>query len=202
MDEWRAIPSFPEYEVSNLGRIRRVKPGRGAVAGRIIWASENGHDYPRVNLWSGNRRTWMTVHSLVAEAFLGPRPAGYDVNHIDGNKRHPGASNLEYVTRSENLNHAFRTGLKIPLQGEATSSAKLKAVQVIAIREMARTASYVDIAKAFGIDNGRVSRICRGLLWASVGGPRWVTQKQGNNQHHAIRPIPITTIQPVNGGRK
>lgn len=44
-----------------------------------------------------------TIHRLVAEAHLGPRPKGYEVNHIDENKQNNVLENLEYVTHSENM---------------------------------------------------------------------------------------------------
>lgn len=54
------------------------------------------------------------VHRVVYELFVGPIPKGYDINHIDGNKFNNNVCNLEAVTRSENQNHAFRTGLNKP----------------------------------------------------------------------------------------
>ena len=48
-----------------------------------------------------------TVHSLVAEAFLGPRPEGYDIDHINGDKTRNEASNLRYVTHTENMRHFY-----------------------------------------------------------------------------------------------
>lgn len=48
------------------------------------------------------------VHSVVASAFLGRCPSGKEVNHKDGIKSNPNVTNLEYVTRSENLIHAYR----------------------------------------------------------------------------------------------
>ena len=45
-------------------------------------------------------------------AFVGPRPALHETNHIDGNKANNALSNLEYVTKSENTIHAVRLGLR------------------------------------------------------------------------------------------
>lgn len=67
--------------------------------------------YPKVRLFSNGRSIEKTIHRLVAEAFI-PNPLGKtEVNHIDGNKLNNQVENLEWVTRSENELHAFRTGL-------------------------------------------------------------------------------------------
>lgn len=69
--------------------------------------------YLQVDLWKNNIRTKFSVHRLVAEAFI-PNP--YDlpeVNHKDGNRENPNAENLEWCTRSQNINHAIQTGLRV-----------------------------------------------------------------------------------------
>lgn len=61
------------------------------------------------------RKTGMTgfggftkyVHDLVAEQFIGPRPEGYDIDHVDGNRSNNHYTNLEYVTRQENIRRAW-----------------------------------------------------------------------------------------------
>jgi len=45
----------------------------------------------------------ISVHQMVAECYLGPCPAGYEVDHIDGNKINNHISNLQYLTKEENL---------------------------------------------------------------------------------------------------
>ena len=53
----------------------------------------------------------INTHIIIAKEYLGERPEGYQVNHIDGNKLNNHYTNLEYVTQQENLDHALRTGL-------------------------------------------------------------------------------------------
>jgi len=67
--------------------------------------------YPQVCLYLGarNKRATKTVHRLVAEYFL-RKKKGCEVNHKDGNKKNNCASNLEWVTRSENIQHSFKNG--------------------------------------------------------------------------------------------
>lgn len=113
-EEWRTIPAFPDYSASNLGRIRRDTAGQRATVGRIL--RDGVHPvthYRGVTLRddAGRERSAL-IHSLVMSAFVGPRPALHETNHIDGNKANNALSNLEYVTKSENTIHAVRLGLR------------------------------------------------------------------------------------------
>lgn len=109
LERWRPVVGFEGlYEVSEQGRVRRegrtdhnmkAHPSRGYLA---------------VQLWRFGKPSMCLVHCLVAEAFLGLRPDGHEVNHKNGHKHDNKLVNLEYVTRSGNLEHAYRTGLRQP----------------------------------------------------------------------------------------
>jgi len=90
IEEWRTVPGLPGYRVSSLGRV--VSYRRGAPQELAGWTDDGG--YQRV---AGRLR-----HALVAEAFLGPRPASFEVRHLDGDKTNNAVSNLRYGTKSEN----------------------------------------------------------------------------------------------------
>ena len=98
------------YEVSNLGRVRASPAARikGSRPGRILSYSHDDRGYPQVFLYKGYRQHTIKIHRLVAEAFLGPRPAGAQVNHIDGDKTNNRIDNLEWVSNQENCWHAYR----------------------------------------------------------------------------------------------
>lgn len=117
---WRDIPGHEgRYQVSDLGRVRSVdhyartvykdgREGRRLVKGRVLaWGLSRG--YPIVNLFP---KGTVAVHLLVARAFVPGETPGYDVNHIDGVKTNSAASNLEWVTKSRNQQHAVETGLR------------------------------------------------------------------------------------------
>lgn len=96
------IPGFENYEVSNLGNVRNKRTGRILIQ---MLNKEGG--YYRVNL--AGRHHY--VHRLVAMAFFDEDITGKDVNHIDGDHWNNHLSNLEIVTRKENIQHAWDTGL-------------------------------------------------------------------------------------------
>lgn len=95
---WRSIPSHPRYKVSPNGVVIGLR-------GAVLSPSTSAHGYYQVRVDRLTRK----VHHLVAEAFIGPRPMGLVVNHIDGDKKNN--ANLEYVTQRENVMHAHRLGL-------------------------------------------------------------------------------------------
>ena len=109
---WKSVYKFPEYEVSNLGRVRRISAARGAVIGRILRQRRNsGYRYYMVNLYNRGGMKSVYVHRLVARAFVGLCPLGKTVNHKDGKSLNNTASNLDYLTSTEQMQHASRLGL-------------------------------------------------------------------------------------------
>lgn len=109
-EEWRPIPDAPGYDVSTLGRVRSRVRFRGSTEPRILRAAPNiKTGYAQVEL-KGARRGKVTVHSLVLLAFIGPRPDGMQVRHIDGDQSNNSLSNLAYGTVSENQYDQVRHG--------------------------------------------------------------------------------------------
>lgn len=103
---WRAAVGYPDYEVSNLGRVRSLK----FTYPRLLAATANRSGYLRVCLWEGNRSRHKFVHGLVCEAFLGPYPDGQEVRHLNDVKSDNRLTNLTYGTRSENIRDSVRNG--------------------------------------------------------------------------------------------
>ena len=94
------------YEISNYGTIRRV------CDKKIIKCFISNSGYIRVGLQTKNKRKNFSVHVLVANTFL-KQPEGnkFQVNHIDGCKDNLYYKNLEFTTQSDNIKHAYDTGL-------------------------------------------------------------------------------------------
>lgn len=101
---WKVLPSNQNYEVSNKGRVRNLD-------GKILKPNKNSHRYFRIWLTDKKRKKQFYVHRLVAESFLGICPEGKVVNHKNANKLDNRIENLEYVTQSENIQHALSLNL-------------------------------------------------------------------------------------------
>jgi hypothetical protein len=115
------IPCFNyenKYEVSNTGKIRKIKTKRELV-GHI---SRKG--YRRVSLSKDNKNTNQTIHRLVIQSFIGDMPNKV-VNHKNGIKTDNRLENLEWVTISENTQHSFNNGLQIHKKGLESPFAKM-----------------------------------------------------------------------------
>jgi hypothetical protein len=108
MEEWISLKGVVEcgdnYEVSNYGNVRNV------ITKKLL-KPRLKRGYLQVVLYLDGRRKNYNIHRLVALAFMPNKDRSLQVNHKDGNKQNNKLANLEWVTVSENLKHAFKTGL-------------------------------------------------------------------------------------------
>lgn len=144
-----------------------------------IWSHKNqrirkeyldSSGYLSVTLSRNGEKKTVQVHRLVASAWLGERPIGCDVNHIDGIKRNNQPRNLEHISRKENVKHAIRMGLMTPSQTRlkhiGISQRKLSVEQA---REIQRL--YADghlqkhLSEQFGVSKTTIRNIINGLRY-------------------------------------
>lgn len=118
---WKDIAGYEGlYQISNLGRVKRLKTiilykdGRSHTFPEKIRKPVNVHGYLYCNLYKNNEGERKAVHRLVAMAFVENQDSKPQVNHINGDKCDNRAENLEWCTASENNYHAFSTGLSRP----------------------------------------------------------------------------------------
>ena len=101
-ERWKTVDGHPNYEVSSLAKVRNK------VTGNMLTPYDDGKGYLRVKVDGKSLR----LHILVALAFL-PNPDNKPtVNHIHGNKYDNRASQLEWATYSEQIQHVWDTGLR------------------------------------------------------------------------------------------
>lgn len=118
MEVWKPIPGYEgRYEVSDAGRVRSVDhcvpcftgDRKRLVKGRVLRPGRTTSGHLSVALGKGNS---MWVHSLVARTFLGARPDGMEVLHLDHDPKNNALGNLAYGTRSENLKMDYAAGTR------------------------------------------------------------------------------------------
>ena len=153
MEIWKTAIQDDRYEVSNLGKIRR-KGKQDCL--KINYNATGG--YGRVSIGR--------VHTIVAYSFLGERPKGLDINHIDGNKKNNNSDNLEYVNKSENCKQACNIQGLRNLKRENHNRAKLTESDVIEIKNLIKNkVKNKEIAQMFSVDASLISHIKRGAKW-------------------------------------
>lgn len=96
------------YRVSDEGQIWSAP--RATTRGGLLKLYPDKRGYPWVTLTRDGAQKRRSVHQLVAEAFIGPRPDGLEVRHKDGDHRNARANNLEYGTHAENMQDMVRHG--------------------------------------------------------------------------------------------
>ena len=173
-EEWRDIIGWEGlYQVSNLGRVKSLPRLYKYVHGeylskeRILSPRACGgqREYLSVALYRGKGAVQRKIHRLVAMAFISNSKGYKEVNHIDENKRNNMASNLEWCSRSYNVNYGRRI--------EKQSAHLQKAVLAFTRRGkfVARFKSIKDAAVWAGVDGSNVSRAIK--RDSVSGGYKW-----------------------------
>lgn len=170
-EEWRTVVGYFSglYSISNLGRVRRDRAAKGATSGHILKPHKGTDGYWYVRLSLSCQQRGYSIQRLVCDAFLGPKPKGHNINHIDGVKTNNRLWNLEYVTYSRNSKHAFEIGLSP--RGENHGISKLTNAQVKEIKkELAQgiQGNQTTIAKRYGVNDTVISKIKRGEIWTHI----------------------------------
>lgn len=177
-EEWRSVLDG-YYEVSNTGRVRRLRAPR---AGRELSINYAGAGYARVAVCVNGVERGHFVHRLVAEAFC-VRPSGCDVvNHIDGDKRNASPENLEWTTSAGNSEHAASTGLapsgsrhgrttkpSRTARGERVNTARLVEDEVIEARALRASGwTLTELCDRFGISKSAMHALCTRKNWKHI----------------------------------
>ena len=168
--KFKRIPQNPDYAINPDGMVLCIKTGNLI---KIGLRSEDD-PYERVVLRNpiknkGVRQKWFSLHRLLAEAFI-PNPLNKKtINHKNGIKFDNRLKNLEWATQSENVAHAFRTGLTRLPKGSKNPAAKLKETDIEVILKLSSkgfTTKY--LSDKFKVDICTINRIKNGSRWGHI----------------------------------
>ena len=165
---WQAIDGHPDYKVSNFGRVMSFRLYKYGVI--MTPTPRNANSYLSILLTHQKRSSkHYQLHRLIAIAFI-PNPENKPfINHKNGIKTDNRIENLEWCTKSENVLHAFRTGLKKPTRGIQYNRSTLTEEQV---RVMKRTNwglfNLIEIGLIFHVSKYTVGKIINGKNWRHI----------------------------------
>ena len=134
---WKSVEGYEGvYEVSNLGYVRRLSFINGKTKRKYeppkVLSLAKKRQYEMVGLHKDGTRTTRAVHRLVATAFHGPCPNGYECAHLNGIRDDNRAENLKWVSKKENHSHKWLHGTQ--QAGERNAHSRFKQAQVQAMR--------------------------------------------------------------------
>ena len=171
MDEiWKSVVGYEGfYSVSSEGRVKGETKtrdrGRGvlAVVRERILRPYRGKNYDSVSLVNGKTKKTMNIHSLVANAFLGPLENGKCVCHTNGDGRDNRLLNLRYDTYSGNMLDKKEHGTN--KEGSGHYKHILAEDQARYILSVKGKKTCSELAKEFGVSISTISKINTGKNW-------------------------------------
>lgn len=150
---WKDIPSYDSYQVSNFGRVKSFRTSKPRILKNQL--AVRGYYVVRLTNNDGIIKT-KNIHYLVASAFIGERPEGYFVCHLDGNELNNNLNNISYDTPKSNSVDIYRHGRK-------GGVGKLSLFEVSFIRELYKTEkhSQLKLSKMFNISKMNINHIIK-----------------------------------------
>lgn len=161
---WKEINDFPNYKVSNTGKISSNRSGKTI----ILKGGIDRGGYQIVVLSNDTGKHTKKVHRLVAICYLNNPENLPEVNHKDGVKTNNSVDNLEWCTSSYNKKHAYLNGL-VSNVGILNNNSKLTENNVLEIRELLKNKiSQSKISILFGVSRGTIGDIHLRRIWKHI----------------------------------
>lgn len=158
---WKDVLGYEGlYKVSNYGEVY------SEYLKRNLKQYDRGNGYLSVMFTKDGKHINRTVHSVVAETFLGKPQKGLEIDHIDGDKTNNSIQNLRYITHSKNMNNP------ISKRKRENAIIEKQGVAVVVYRGGIKIGEYkclMDAARELKVECTNISRILRNKL-KSTGG--------------------------------
>lgn len=166
-EQWKPAAGFPNYEVSSLGRVKRITTRTSTFACRILRPSLHYRGYFHHGLCVAGKMVTVRLNRLVCATFHGAAPScKHEAAHRDGDRKNNTADNLRWTTKLENEDN--KTQHKTRRVGVAVKGAKLNDDAVVDIRCLHEHGhTVVDIAKKFKVSEGLIRHVLKGRSWTT-----------------------------------
>jgi hypothetical protein len=166
-EQWKTVPGFRNYLVSDLGRVKSkertvlYRDGRVRKYPAKFLSIGGGEWYSMVTFSVRGVRYHFYVHLLVAKCFLPKKPPGFEINHVDGVKNNARSSNLEWVSHKQNARHSIENGLRKRYAGACNK--RIPDVEALEMFRLYKTGmwSQSEIGKLFDCTQAAVSFILK-----------------------------------------
>lgn len=185
---WKDVVGYEGfYQVSNLGKIRSLdrilivknqySEHERIQKGQMLKLSADSLGYIKIDLCDNlSKSKSVKLHCLIMQAFIGERPNKFHINHINGIKTDNRLINLEYVTPSQNIKHAYDTGLNIHKNAHEWHRSKLSEADVeYILKNYERKKKGVSrgnvgyLAEMFSVSRGTIRNLIIGLTYKPCG---------------------------------
>lgn len=182
MEVWRDVLGYEGlYQVSNFGAVKSIdrivycgnKPKQ--IKGKSIKPYSSKVPYLRVCLYLNGIRHQELIHRLVAQSFV-PNPLNKPIiNHLDNNPQNNDATNLEWVTQSENIKYSYKQGRsKSPFseRGKYAYATDKMRIPVVGVdKKTGATMEFISISAAGrnGFNTSSICKCCKGRRSTHAG---------------------------------
>lgn len=174
-ERWLPVVGFEgRYEVSDLGRVRRLSRDKRNRAGPHIaltpFRTEDGYLGVGLGMGPGRRPRNHLVHGLVARAFIGEPSPEQVINHKDFDTTNNCVQNLEWVTPAQNVAWSKAAGrlINFHASGTANPRAKLSEEDVAEIRRLRGQVSQAELGRRFGVSKTAIRYAQTGRNWSTL----------------------------------
>lgn len=162
----KTIPNYETYYVTSIGDVFNTNYHSTKQTQQLKFDySGKSKCYKRVTFCKDGKTKRFLIHRLVALAFIDNPLNKPQVNHIDGNPSNNDMDNLEWCTQSENMKHAFRTGLQTP----NITNAKLTKKNIFEIFEMRKLGlTHKEISLNFDVNRKCIGDVLNKKTWTNT----------------------------------
>ena len=175
---WKPVKDYENYyEVSSEGNIRTIErviilsTHQYLKKQKLLTQFKDPRGYFHVKLYNGlGKCKSLTTHRIVALTFLDNPKGLIEVNHIDHNKHNNHLSNLEWITRSDNIKHSYVYRDPKTYKGSGNKNSKLTEEQVIDIRKEYKNSktTYKQLAYKYNVGLTLIGYIINNKIWNHV----------------------------------